>query len=56
MWHCDELLTIVVIALVNRFVHGHVPTPVNWQKNIKCKLTFFVQYIWKYGRTGVIKN
>ena len=37
MWHCDELLTIVVIALVNRFVHGHVPTPVNWQKNIKCK-------------------
>ena len=29
MWHCDELLTIVVIALVNRFVHSHVPTPVD---------------------------
>ena len=28
MWHCDELLTIVVIALMNQFVHGHVPTPV----------------------------
>ena len=28
MWHCDELLTIVVLALVNRFVHGRVPTTV----------------------------
>ena len=26
----DELLTIVVIALVNRFVHGRVPTAVNY--------------------------
>ena len=25
---CDELLTIVVIVLVNRFVHGRVPTAV----------------------------
>ena len=29
MWLCDELLTIVVLALVNRFVHGRVPTTVN---------------------------
>ena len=26
---CDELLTIVVLALVNRFVLGRVPTAVN---------------------------
>ena len=26
--HCDELLTIVVLALVNRFVHGRVPSPI----------------------------
>ena len=25
---CDELLTIVVIALVNQFVHSRVPTAV----------------------------
>ena len=28
MWLYDELLTIVVIALVNRSVHGRVPTAV----------------------------
>ena len=28
MWLCDELLTIVVLALVNRFVHGRVQTAV----------------------------
>ena len=26
---CDELLTIVVLGLVNRFVHGRVPTAVS---------------------------
>ena len=28
MWLCDELQTIVVIGLLNRFVHGRVPTAV----------------------------
>ena len=32
MWLCDELLTIVVLALVNWFVHGRVPTAVNGLK------------------------
>ena len=33
-WLCDELLTIVVLALVNRFVHGRVPTAVRRKWNI----------------------
>ena len=28
MWLCDKLLTIVVLPLVNRFVHGSVPLAV----------------------------
>ena len=31
-WLCDELLTIVVLALVNRFVNGRVPTAVTENK------------------------
>ena len=29
MWLCDELLTFVVLVLVNLFVHGRVPSPVS---------------------------
>ena len=41
MCHCDELLTIVVLALMNRFVHGRVPTAVfvaNVSRRRKCLL------------------
>ena len=34
MWLCDELLTIVVLTLVNRFVHGRVPTAVSFKNTL----------------------
>ena len=38
---CDELLTIVVIALANRFVHGRVPTAVFFRRSTY-KIMFFM--------------
>ena len=43
MWHCDELLTKVVITLVNRFVQGHVPTPVSWFSMARVKYLLLVR-------------
>ena len=38
---CDELLTIVVITLANRFVHGPVPTAVFFRR-LTYKIMFFM--------------
>ena len=52
MWLCDELLTIVVLALVNRFVHGRVPSPVFCITISKCAIISLMGEIfrsaWKF--------
>ena len=40
---CDELLTIVVLGLVNLFVHGRVPTTVPRWHIEKCDWTICSQ-------------
>ena len=49
MWLCDELLTIVVIALVNRFVHGRVPTAVSVCMKVQADLRVCCSHAPKTG-------
>ena len=53
MWLCDELLTIVMLELVNRFVHGRVPSPVHLMSahfflNCEGYISFWPQQHFQY--------
>ena len=52
MWLCDELLTIVVLALMNQFVRDRVPSPVcenTWLIDTTIVTLFQVPGHW-YGK------
>ena len=49
---CDELLTIVVLALLNQFVHGHVPTTILWftfSEEVIIEFQYFFQKFTKHS-------
>ena len=57
MSHCDDLLTIILLPLVNRFVHGHSPMAVTAGKGLASLLSRVLCFcyfpIWCY-KSGMV--